>query len=230
MWAIVPIKRFAAAKQRLRDALDGDERAELARAMLEDVLGVLVGLDRLDGVAVVLAEPGAIEIVRRAGARVIAEAENRGQSAAVADAATTLAAEGVATVVVIPGDVPLLNKAEMINLLDSHRGAPALTIVPARDGLGTNGLVCSPPSVIPFGFGEGSLDRHLRAARSANIVPTVVECEGLGLDIDTLADLRALLEAPMTSRAQSFLVNAGIAARIRARPTGAADAPGAGTS
>jgi 2-phospho-L-lactate guanylyltransferase (CobY/MobA/RfbA family) len=74
------------------------------------------------------------------------------------------------------------------------------------------------------------MDRHLRAARGAGIVPTVVECEGLGLDIDTPADLRALLEAPMISRAQSFLVNAGIAARVGARPTGAADALGAVTS
>ena len=229
MWAIVPIKRLAAAKQRLREALDGEERAGLSRAMLEDVLGVLCGLERLDGVVVVSGEPRAIEIARRIGARVIAETANRGQSAAVAEAATTLAAERVATVVVIPGDVPLLTGAEMVGLLDSHRGAPSLTIVPARDGAGTNGLVCSPPSVIPFGFGEGSLDRHLRAARAADIVPTVVECEGLGLDIDTPADLRALLEAPMASRAQSFLVNAGIETRIQFRSATASEALGAST-
>src|SRR5436190_1922046 len=43
--AILPIKRFARAKQRLRDALDDEPRTRLAEAMAGDVLEVLCGFD-----------------------------------------------------------------------------------------------------------------------------------------------------------------------------------------
>src|SRR5256714_1920442 len=55
--AILPIKRFARAKQRLRDALDDEPRTRLAEAMAGDVLEVLCGFDAFARVIVVTAEP-----------------------------------------------------------------------------------------------------------------------------------------------------------------------------
>ena len=221
MWAITPFKRFGTAKQRLAGCLDEAERALLARAMLEDVLDALTGVDRLDGIAVVSHETAAPEIGRRHGVRLITETEARGQSRAVSEAVRVLAAEGVDAVLSVPGDVPLVTGAEIERLLVAHAESPALTIVPSQDGTGTNGLVCSPPALIDFSYGDQSFVRHVAAGRGRGVQPTVVELDGLGLDIDAPADLRRLIEAPGATRAQTYLAEAGIAARLRdARPAG----------
>ena len=43
IWAIVPVKNLARAKQRLAGLLDAVERQRLGLAMLEDVLKALAG-------------------------------------------------------------------------------------------------------------------------------------------------------------------------------------------
>jgi hypothetical protein len=54
----------------------------------------------------------------------------------------------------MPGDIPRLSSAEITATLAAHRVAPAFTIVPAHDDLGSNTIVCSPPDVVPLRFGE----------------------------------------------------------------------------
>jgi 2-phospho-L-lactate guanylyltransferase len=64
-----------------------------------------------------------------------------------------------------------------------------MTIVPSRDGKGTNALAVSPPDLIPFHFGDSSFEPHCAAARALGIEPRVLRLPGLGLDIDTPDDL-----------------------------------------
>tara|TARA_Y100000588_G_C14058134_1_gene840187 strand:- start:153 stop:845 length:693 start_codon:yes stop_codon:yes gene_type:complete len=215
MWAIVPVKTFVYAKQRLRRVLDSDERAALSRVMLEDVLSVLSCSNRFVGVAVVTGDIGAVKLSRKLGARVISDPNDCGQSSAVSNAVATLIKEDIETVAVIPGDVPLVTSAEIDLLHESHNEAPSLTVAPAHNCDGTNALLCSPPTVIQFKFGENSLSKHISLAKAVGIVPNIVRCEGLGLDIDTPSDLMALIAAPTRSRAQSYLHDKGIALRVR---------------
>ncbi|MFQ5775577.1 MAG: 2-phospho-L-lactate guanylyltransferase [Kiloniellaceae bacterium] len=204
-WAVVPVKRLDAAKHRLADVLAPAERRALARAMLEDVLGALGAARGLAGIAVVSADRDVICLTRKFGARVLAETGPPDLNAAVRGAARVLAAKGCAPMLVVPADVPLVTAAEIQRILAAHQGAPAVTLVPARDGEGTNGLACSPPDVIAPCFGEDSLARHLEAARRRGIAPTVVRLSGLGLDVDTPADLRALLARPPRTRSHAVL-------------------------
>ena len=83
--AAVPVKDLVNAKQRLVPVLDAPRRSALARAMLADVLRALAGAG-LDRVWVVTREPEAAALARRFGAVPLAEAENRGHTAAVAAA------------------------------------------------------------------------------------------------------------------------------------------------
>jgi len=53
MWAIVPIKTFARAKQRLANVLNEDERRSLMLAMARDVLTCLSQSETLTGVLIV---------------------------------------------------------------------------------------------------------------------------------------------------------------------------------
>ena len=214
MWAVVPVKDLANAKQRLADVLDPVERCTLFRVMLEDVLAALADAKGLDGLMVVTRDPAAIALAEGHGARVIGEDADCGHTAAVTAAARTLAAEGAGGLLTVPGDVPLVTPGEIEAVLAAHGTASAVTIVPARDEEGSNCIACSPPDAMPFRFGEDSFFPHLDAARRQGMEPRVLHLPGLGLDIDTAGDLTMLLARPGQSRAQAYVHSSGIAARL----------------
>ena len=215
MWAVLPAKDMADAKQRLADALSAPERRLLFRTMYEDVLTAMAGVTALDGLAVVTRDPEAAAVAEAHGARVIPEAENEGQTAAVEKGAKVLAAEGVQGILTVPGDAPLITVDEIEAVLSAHQGSPAMTIVPAHDRRGSNCIALSPPDLMPFSFGNDSFRPHLAAARAAGVEPLIVELPGIGLDIDTPDDLRQLLDRPGDSRTHRYLDSSGIADRLR---------------
>ena len=57
VWAVVPVKEFEGAKQRLSSCLSREERRALATIMLEDVLDALSAVKQLAGVLVVTVDP-----------------------------------------------------------------------------------------------------------------------------------------------------------------------------
>ncbi len=189
--AAVPIKDLSVAKQRLASVLTLAERDQLARAMLRDVLRAL-GAAGFDHVWVVTREPAVVEISRALNAEPLAEAENRGHSAAVALAQAEAMRQGARLFLTVPGDVPRVTADELRELAGAAGdGTPAF--VPSRSGLGTNGVALAPPDAMPLTFGEPSFARHLETARTRNLSPRVLELPGLGLDIDTPEDLTALV-------------------------------------
>ena len=95
----------------------------------------------------------------------------------------------------LPGDIPRVTAAEVAAVIEARRPALSLTIVPARDELGSNAMLCSPPLVMPFRFGDNSYFPHLATARSLGIEPTIVKLPGIGLDIDQPEDVEAFLQA-----------------------------------
>ena len=189
--AAVPIKDLSVAKQRLASVLTLAERDQLARAMLRDVLRAL-GAAGFDHVWVVTREPAVVEIARALNAEPLAEAENRGHSAAVALAQAEAMRRGARLFLTVPGDVPRVTADELRELAGAAGdGTPAF--VPSRSGLGTNGVALAPPDAMPLTFGEPSFARHLETARTRNLSPRVLELPGLGLDIDTPEDLTTLV-------------------------------------
>src|SRR5688572_10808481 len=82
--AVLPVKTFARAKHRLAEAVGTPDRRELAEAMAGDVLEALGAVPELSGVVVVTAEPAAAREARAAGARVVHDDREAGQSAAAA--------------------------------------------------------------------------------------------------------------------------------------------------
>src|ERR1700760_3050265 len=124
--AILPVKTFGRAKQRLTGAFP--DRPALAAAMVSDVLDALAQVDGLDAVIVVTAEPAAAEAARDAGAAVVHDPEEAGPSA---PAARGIAAADADRVLLVPGDCPALDPDEVRALL-AH-DAPVV-IVPDRHG------------------------------------------------------------------------------------------------
>jgi 2-phospho-L-lactate/phosphoenolpyruvate guanylyltransferase len=214
LWAVLPVKDLSGAKQRLAAVLSAKERLELSFAMLQDVLCALAASAGLAGILAVTRDPEARRLAVRFGARVLVERENRGHTAASSRAARALAQEGVAGMVQIPADIPLATPEDIAALLRAHGDAPAVTLAPARDKRGTNALVCSPPDILPFCFGDDSFFAHLRRARALGIEPRIVQCPGLALDMDTPDDLAAFVAAPSETRTYAWLAESGIAERV----------------
>jgi 2-phospho-L-lactate guanylyltransferase len=201
--AILPVKRFAQAKQRLGQSVADPLRRDLARAMVGDVLSALRDCAAIERTIVVTREESVAAAARYLGAIVVPDAAEEGQSAAVARGIERAVAEGFARALCIPGDCPALDPGEVAALLEAadarnaHVGGNAeVVIVPDRHGAGTNGLLLTPPDAIPPSFGPGSCARHVMLAREAGLACHVERVPSLLLDIDTGEDLAALRERP----------------------------------
>jgi 2-phospho-L-lactate/phosphoenolpyruvate guanylyltransferase len=222
--AILPVKSFTAAKQRLAGLLGAGSRQALAQAMFSDVLTSLRHVPGLDAVAVVTADRVAESAALGERVQVLRDTEQAGQSQAALIGIRYAQAAGYERVLLVPGDTPLLDPLEVTGLLGL---SVPVAIVPDRHGTGTNALLISPPERIAPSFGPGSFDRHLDIARAAGIEPAVERLPSLILDVDTpedLADLGSALEsrrghAPATRGALRQLD------RSRARASAARVAP-----
>jgi 2-phospho-L-lactate/phosphoenolpyruvate guanylyltransferase len=197
--AIVPVKRFAEAKQRLAPGIDDERRAALAAAMLADVLEAIGAARAIERTIVVSGDPLAQEIAASEGADTVPDPADEGHVPAALAGIALAEAEGAGCVALLPGDCPLLDPRELEGLL---MGIPEsyVAIVPDRHGEGTNALVLRPPGAIRPAFGEGSRARHVAAAREAGVPFAVEEIGSLGLDLDTPADLVALTRELERSR------------------------------
>jgi 2-phospho-L-lactate guanylyltransferase len=189
--AILPVKRFDAAKRRLGIGMDEDRRRELAAAMLRDVLDAVGRARLIERTIVVSGEPAAAPIAAEAGAELVDDPDDLGHPEAALLGIAAAGESGAACVVLLPGDCPLLDPRDLDRLLTAVPD-PYVAVVPDRHGTGTNALLLRPPDAIRPAFGEGSCKRHLQAARSAGLPHGLEQLDSLALDLDTPADLVAL--------------------------------------
>lgn len=192
--AILPVKRFTQAKQRLDLELSAGTRRALAEAMVTDVLVALRRAVSVDEVIVVTAEPGAEALARGYGASVVQEPGDTGHSRAALLGVEEAVAREADRVLLVPGDCPALDPAELDALLAVSAGGPEVVVVPDRHGTGTNALLLTPPDTMAPAFGPGSRERHEERARTAGASVRVAELPSLMLDVDTHEDLDALRE------------------------------------
>ncbi len=212
--AILPVKGFSSAKQRLAGSFDAGWRQALAQAMFTDVLGSLRRVPGLDETVVVTSDRAAAAVASGPRVRVLPDTAQAGQSAAAVIGIRHALDAGCERVLLVPGDTPLVEPGELAGLLGGTRG---VVIVPDRHGTGTNALVLAPPDAIEPSFGEASFRRHLAAAQGAGVPHRIEEVRTLAVDVDTpddLAELAAELglrpgQAPLTRDALDQLNRAG---------------------
>ena len=193
IWAVIPVKETAVAKQRLAEALSPGCGSDLALAMFQDVLERLqpcpsckVSLSSRWTAALPRSrDVSAPKFGPMARSTVIPAQSRRRHVRLAANSSTMLT---------IPGDVPLVTAADISSVLAAHAAAPAFTIVPAWDEHGSNTIVCSPADAVPLRFGPDSYFPHLAAARACGLAPTIVHNGAIALDIDEPADLTKFME------------------------------------
>ncbi|HXV04318.1 MAG TPA: 2-phospho-L-lactate guanylyltransferase [Solirubrobacterales bacterium] len=189
--AVIPVKRFVAAKRRLATGMPDERREALVEAMVEDVLEAVAATRSIERTVVVSDEPRVAAAARAVGAELAPDPGEGGHSGAALAGIARAEADGASRVLLLPGDCPVLDPREVDRLLTGVP-SPYVAVVPDRHGTGTNALLLSPPTAIRPAFGEGSRARHVAAARAAGIPHAVEELASLGLDLDTPADLIAL--------------------------------------
>jgi len=187
--AVLPVKRFGAAKSRL-ESLSGRRRRSLAAAMLEDALEAIGAARSIERTIVVSGERGAARPARAAGAELIDDPDE-GHVEAALRGVLRAAELGARCVVLLPGDCPLLDPRELDGLVSAAVERCAI-VVPDRHGTGTNALLLAPPDAIRPAFGAGSRARHCDLAREAGVPCSIERVDSLALDLDTPADLIAL--------------------------------------
>jgi 2-phospho-L-lactate guanylyltransferase len=217
------MKDLVGAKMRLADVLDRRERAELALAMLTDVISACAESGCFTEIAVVSADSDVAWHVRDLGAKPLAEPAtlsglNEGLTFAQRYIGRRMAASEI---VILPADVPLVRPEDVRAVVDAlGSGGSRAVIVRAPDG-GTNALALRPVEAIPMRFGRESADAHLAEARAAGIETEELNIERLQFDLDAPEDLGALESLPVGAATAGWL-----AARAHYGATGASERRG----
>jgi 2-phospho-L-lactate guanylyltransferase len=201
---VIPVKTLANAKQRLAPVLEPEERTALATAMLKDVFEAVASWAKRSQVVVVTGDAEARSLARQCGFELLEDYKEAGETAVVEQAVRALEAQGVESVLVIPGDIPLI-AAEELETIYAAAPPAGTVLVPSRDGRGTNAALRKPASLFPLRFGNDSFLPHRAAAQATGLPLVELKLPGIALDVDTPQDLAALVAAPGERRSQRLV-------------------------
>jgi 2-phospho-L-lactate guanylyltransferase len=189
VWVLVPVKRFAEAKERLSSVLGQSGRNKLARAMLAHTLGVLQQSNGIAGIVVVSRDSAALRLAKKHGAHSLRESTTGGLNAALAEANQFAIEAGANATLVIPIDLPTLAAADIEEIARAGSNAPCVVVSPAAHDGGTNALLVNPAGLIAYAFGADSFAEHRRRAQQVGAQLVVYASERVSFDVDQPADL-----------------------------------------
>ncbi len=180
-FALVPLNGLDAAKSRLAGSLADADRRRLVRWMAHRVVGATVRSGAAEAVAVVSPDPALLAWARARGAAALRQHAGDLNDGLELGRRWALA-RGADAVLVLLGDLALLQRGEVAALVACARGgAQAAVIAPDRAGQGTNALLVRPAALMPFAL------------------PAIYRSPGTQFDVDTvddLAELRKLANVP----------------------------------
>jgi 2-phospho-L-lactate guanylyltransferase len=212
---LIPVKDLRAAKQRLASLLSSQERFELAQAMMDDVFAAARGVRAAEGIFVVTSYDPAISRAERCGWTVLRESRQISESDSVDAASRECESRGVASLLRIPIDLPLISAGDIDEVFAAAEAPPCAVLVPSRDATGTNALLRARPTLFPSHFGAGSFAKHMAEAQAAGACVRKLRNPRLELDVDDPEDLSALAAAisPDTATGR-WLERSGIPERL----------------
>lgn len=194
LWAIVPVKALHESKSRLSEVLTKEQRVELTREMLHNTLHELAEVPEIERTLVVSADSTVLALAQERGAEVIEERGSPSLNKALSQS-TAIASEMQAkAVLILPADLPLLQAADVRDLIGRAHDPPVVVVSPDRKRSGTNALLMAPPGAIKYGFGTDSFERHVRSAEASGARVEIIEFPNLGLDLDVPEDLEIYQE------------------------------------
>ena len=221
--ALIPVKGFSNAKQRLSPLLDAADRELFAEVMFRDVLKQVLKARGLVETYVVTGDNKVAEIAASLGAQLIREKAEKGETDAVDFARGELKQLGREAVLIIPGDMPLVRSADIEEVLAQvPEGAsfPFALLVPSHDRMGTNALLLAPPDIIKLRFGYDSFTYHMSQVSAQGLPLRFIENERLALDIDEPKDLERFLSFGFEDGESTRAVRAMLADQVAEKSRG----------
>jgi len=188
--AIVPVNVPSRSKKRLSHRLDANQRAGLTIAMLTNVLIALKKSNSVGSVTVVCADRRLQMLVERCAATFLWEGRRRGLNPALNLAMKEVTSDSA--VLIIHADLPLLTSDDVDDLVRRTRNY-SLTLVPSKNGTGTNAILMQSPSMIRLAFGKDSFRKHDMLAKKRRLAYRVLRIHGVAFDIDDEQDLDELM-------------------------------------
>jgi 2-phospho-L-lactate guanylyltransferase len=190
--AIIPVKTFSLAKTRLDLSLQ--QKEELCKIMLEEILHTLSISPQIDKTVIVTKEVKAMELGKKYNAIIISDNEEKSVNNAVALADKYLLENKFDASIVFPQDIPFI-KTQDIDFLLNYKIPPNFAIVvPSRRFDGTNALVRMPINLMITHYDEDSYKIHMNTAKEHTRNVTLVFVKRIMLDVDNMDDLKFLLE------------------------------------
>jgi 2-phospho-L-lactate guanylyltransferase len=156
-------------------------------------------MNELEQVLVVSHDPHVLAIARNYGARTVREDGQPHLNTALTRATVVAKLYATSSVLILPVDLPLLTRDDILTLIDRAVNPPVVVIAPDRHEKGTNALLISPAGLIEYDFGEGSFHRHCARARKAGVRLEIVKLPSLGLDLDLPEDLELINKMKVVS-------------------------------
>lgn len=209
---LIPVGPLDDAKSRLSPTLSPAERVQLTMVTLDTVCHAAGAR------AVVLTADDEVAATLEGRVRVLREVPDRqGLNGQLEAAIAALLADGTVSdrLLILHADLPLVRDWTIEALEDDDPGPSSVVLARSADG-GTNAMLLHPPGRFPLAFGPGSYARHESAARAAGFAVHEAANRELRLDLDTPADLAALLASPrgQQTAAGHYLLKAGVVRRL----------------
>jgi 2-phospho-L-lactate guanylyltransferase len=205
IWALVPVKHLGEAKSSLSKVLSPAQRQKLVLAMLTDVLSAFRGAGSISGSAVVSPDKNVLDFARSQGAVGVLE-KGLGLNGALKFGIERLSHSGATTVLIAPGDIPLMRCDDVENMTSMATLERDVVIAPSKAN-GTNALLLRPPDIMDLKFGGESFPLHLAEAVKAGTKPRIYRSPTVAFDIDEPVDLLKVETLGLGTKTHDFLTS-----------------------
>lgn len=189
---LIPVKPPNLAKSRMLDFISQELIQQLVKAMLLDVISIIIQNKNL--YPVVVAPDDSYELITQEFNIDTFIDSGSGYNECILEFSNQYLVDMNNQLIIIPGDQPRISKQELDIFLDKMQQIDVVQVV-AEDG-GTGALGLSPYNIMPTAFGINSSSKHHDYAISHNLSFFQFENIGLSYDVDRYQDLSMTSKYP----------------------------------
>ncbi len=189
--AIIPVKTFSKSKTRLNLSLN--QREDLCRIMLEEVVETISNTKNVDKIIVVSKDEEALKLTKKFDVIEIFDDDESGVNHAVSLADSYLANNEWDTSIIFPQDIPFIQSEDIEDIIQFSKSTQSILVIPSRRFDGTNALLRRPHNLMKTHYDEDSYKIHLEIGKSMTSNTSLILLRRIMLDIDNQEDLKFLL-------------------------------------
>ena len=189
--AIIPVKTFSKSKTRLNLSLN--QREDLCRIMLEEVVETISNTKNIDKIIVVSKDEEALKLTKKFDVIEIFDDDESGVNHAVSLADSYLANNEWDTSIIFPQDIPFIQSEDIEDIIQFSKSTQSILVIPSRRFDGTNALLRRPHNLMKTHYDEDSYKIHLEIGKSMTSNTSLILLRRIMLDIDNQEDLKFLL-------------------------------------